>query len=245
MRTLHVLSYSPWSERARWALLHHQVAFRERQHVPLIGELALRFRSGVWKGKASVPLLTTSEGAVRESRPIAEYAETTGKGSSLLPVEKRKAIAVLDDRIEAVVHAGRGFVLSAIMEHDDAAVASLPRSLRWLPFGAASARLGTWFVARKYRSAPGGLSDSLQEGLRFVEATLAGRDYVHSEFTYADILCASALQFVNPVDDRYVPLEPALRKRFTQPDFVRAFPALFDWRDALYAKHRPVGLLVV
>ncbi len=245
MHTLHVLPYSPWSERARWALLHHRLAFREHEHVPLIGEFALRLRSGVWKGRVSVPLLCTSAGPVRESLAIAEYAETHGSGPPLFPASVRDAITSLDAQLEPVIDTGRASILLAIKEHDDAAIASLPKALRWVPLGAMSARLGTRFVASKYGTTAEELHDRFHAGLRSVESTLGGRDYVHDTFTYADIVCASAMQFVNPIDDRYIPLEPAMRARFTRHELVRAFPALFEWRSALYAKHRRVAAPVV
>jgi glutathione S-transferase len=241
MMTLHAIAYSPWSERARWALLHHGVEFREKAHVSLVGELALRFRSRKWRGPVSVPLLVCPSGPVLGSRAIAEYADRCAGGSLLFPPHVLEAIRALDDAIEPLVDAGRTFALLTIKEHDDVAVAALPPLLRKLPFAAASARLGSSFVGSKFGVSPERLAVRFEEGLRFVEAQLGGRDYVHGGFSYADILCASALQFVKPVDDRYIRLEPALRRRWTQGDWAFAFPALFEWRDALYAKHRPTA----
>src|SRR5262245_44456729 len=42
--------YSPWTERARWALDHHGIAYRFEEHVPVVGELALRRRRSATKG---------------------------------------------------------------------------------------------------------------------------------------------------------------------------------------------------
>jgi glutathione S-transferase len=42
MRKLVALHYSPWSEKARWALDHHGVAYRYEEYKILLGEPKLR-----------------------------------------------------------------------------------------------------------------------------------------------------------------------------------------------------------
>jgi len=64
---------------------------------------------------------------------------------------------------------------------------------------------------------------------------------VFDGFSYADVICASVLQFVAPVSDRFVPLEPATRRSFTHPELAREFADLLAWRDALYEAHRPIA----
>ena len=43
--TLYGVGYSPWTERARWALDHHRIAYRYREHLPMLGEPMLRRRA--------------------------------------------------------------------------------------------------------------------------------------------------------------------------------------------------------
>ena len=38
MNELYGLSYSPWTEKARWALLHHRILFRYVEHAPMRDE---------------------------------------------------------------------------------------------------------------------------------------------------------------------------------------------------------------
>ena len=38
MVDLYSLVYSPWSEKARWALDHHRIAYRRVRYEPVIGE---------------------------------------------------------------------------------------------------------------------------------------------------------------------------------------------------------------
>ena len=79
------MSFSPYSEKARWALDHHRVPFRWREHVPMAGELALRLRAGSLGKKASVPLAVDGDVVLRDSAAIARHAEKIGKGASLAP----------------------------------------------------------------------------------------------------------------------------------------------------------------
>src|SRR6188508_1450752 len=56
-RRLVQLYYSPWSERARWALDHHGLAYETVEHVPFLGEIRLRRIVGKKAARATVPVL--------------------------------------------------------------------------------------------------------------------------------------------------------------------------------------------
>ena len=58
MNELLGLPYSPWSEKARWALDVRHVPYRYRVFQPLIGEPALRFKTRRWTGTVTVPVMT-------------------------------------------------------------------------------------------------------------------------------------------------------------------------------------------
>ena len=51
-RTLYGLSLSPWTERARWALDHHGVAYDYHEHVPMLGEVLLRMKARTRRARA-------------------------------------------------------------------------------------------------------------------------------------------------------------------------------------------------
>ena len=55
--TLIHLPYSPWSQKARWALDHHGIAYRTQKYLPMLGEPYLRWRTGRWRRRATVPVL--------------------------------------------------------------------------------------------------------------------------------------------------------------------------------------------
>src|SRR5690349_1207690 len=86
MRTLIALPYSPWSEKARWALDHHGVAYRNEVYLPMLGEPALRLRTGRLRGRITVPVLIEEDGPpVMDSIAIARHADALGPGEKLFP----------------------------------------------------------------------------------------------------------------------------------------------------------------
>jgi glutathione S-transferase len=101
--------------------------------------------------------------------------------------------------------------------------------------------MGARFLAKKYGVSLDGIADRLRTGFEGVRRTLGGREYVHDRFSYADVLCASSLQFLMPVSERFVSLEPATRRSFSHPDLAKEFRDLLEWRDALYEKHRSIA----
>jgi glutathione S-transferase len=236
---LHVMSYSPWSERARFALLHHRISFEEREHVPLLGELALRARARGLGRPATVPLLVDGQTRVMGSLPIAHHADTVGGGDRLIEPTRLDAITALNDELEPMMHAIRARLLELASEHDDVAIGLTPPALRSLPLSAASARLAGKYIAAKHRASLADVTARLRAGLGIIRARLAGRPYVFECFSYADVVCATPLAIVKPVDDAYVPLHPGLRQHIVDEGLAAEFEDLSRWRDELYDRHRP------
>jgi glutathione S-transferase len=239
MRTLYVLPNSPWSERARWVLLHHRLEFVEKEHLPMLGELSLRLRTRRFSEQVTVPLLIDVENPVRDSLAIAEYVDAMGGETSLFPGELRGPIRELNDKLEPTLNAVRAALLGAELDHE-AALELAPPALRRLPLAAGGVKLGAAFLARKYRTSFDNVEARLREGYHEIRALLGGRPYVHDNFTYADILCATALQGVCPVDDCYIEIGAASRKRWHNAELRHEFGDLIDWRDAIYRAHRPL-----
>ena len=67
--TLFKLGYSPWSERALWALDHHGLARREREYTPIFGEPGMRLKARRFKGRVTVPLLVSDDGVYQPDAP--------------------------------------------------------------------------------------------------------------------------------------------------------------------------------
>ena len=82
-------SFSPWTQKAHWALEHCGVAHRYEEYVPTLHEPRLRWRMRQWSGPMSVPVLQAHGQWLRgswaiaclrpESRNWADYARRTAE----------------------------------------------------------------------------------------------------------------------------------------------------------------------
>ncbi|RKH54518.1 glutathione S-transferase C-terminal domain-containing protein [Corallococcus llansteffanensis] len=243
MRTLVGLTSSGWTEKARWALDHHRVAYRFHDYVPLIQERWLRkyVAPGV---KASVPLLIDPPGpATHGSFAIAKRAEELGQGSPLFPPEHLEAIHRWEALSEQVLDVARTYAMPRMLASNGAQAEALPKfvpgALRRL--FAPTARMGMRFVMRKHQvpeSAEALIESTVVPALERLRAALGGRPYLEGTFTYADITAAMMLVFLGPPAARHLPMGPATRAVWTHEGLVARFPDLLAWRDALYDKHR-------
>lgn len=241
--TLVSLRYSPWSERARWVLDHHRIAYRILEHDPFLHELRLRHLAGWPRGRVTVPLLLAGDQRYRTSWDIAGYADSIGHGEPLMPDGLTSGILGIDTLTERAMNAGRALLVAALLRDSAALDATWPA---WLPRSVASAarplaRFGTRWFAGKYALDFSSLeadTQTLRSILAEIRVRLGGRAFVFDGFTYADILVATCLQGIEPVSERHWRIEPALRPVWTRPDLAREYRDLLDWRDAIYERHR-------
>jgi len=238
------IAYSPWSEKARWALDYHSVAYTERAYLPLFGAPLLRLRARRYRGRISVPTLIDDSASVMGSLEIASHLEKRhARSRPLIPPEARLEVERWSALSEALLTAGRVVVTHRVSLDRAAKQESLPRQLTG-PFGRLArplADVGIAFLRHKYDFGTAELGDSeaqIAEGLETLRVALAGRTTLLAAFSFADIAMATALQFVCPVDDHYIRLGPASRRCWTQPRLAERFVDLVDWRDRIYAEHR-------
>ncbi len=237
------LAVSPWSEKAKWALAHHRVSYRYVEYVPMLGALHLRFLTGRFRGKVTVPVYVDEKTVLSDSLEIARYADEHGSGTPLFPSHEVEAWNV---ESEAALAAGRALTLVRVKADKAAQREQLPPFIPEALRGPARpmASLGITYVLRKY-GAGSESADAHRATLRRVlEATrarLAGKEYLLGEFSYADIVMAVVFQFVKPVDERFFPLGPHTRAAFTLDEFVAEFPDLLAWRDRVYLRHRSLS----
>ena len=241
------LHYSPWTERARWALDHHRVGYRYREHLPLLGEPLLRWRArGRAAGPATVPLLRVDGQVLCDSAAILRYAESVAGGEALIDADA-DADANADAELSAWI-AKADAVLAKVRVRvtrrtladpqalEEAAGAALPRALAFAarPMAATAAR----FLARKHGFSPAGASEvdgeSLRRWLDGLRERLDGRPYLGSRFGAADIVAATLLQAVEP----WLPLGQATRRVWRDAALAERYADLLAWRDGLYAAHR-------
>src|SRR5881394_1648957 len=114
MRTLISLSYSPWSEKARWALDHRGVEYRTEEYTPMLGEPALRVRTRKLRGTISVPVLLGEGKAIFDSLAIARRADELGGGAVLFPEGRGAEIDDWNAKSEAAMSAGRALLLKVL-----------------------------------------------------------------------------------------------------------------------------------
>jgi glutathione S-transferase len=241
------LVYSPWTEKARFALDVRRVPYTFRHYQPLIGEPALRVKLRRPLGRVSVPALTLDGGRVlADSADIARWADGRGEGPRLFPPEHEAAIASFVALSERGLAAGRALSLHRMLADDEALVELLPRQLRALPI---ASRIGSLGIARTLRKYGGHIESreahrrtllSVLDDLRAALAkapqgeqpqTLLGR------LTFADIAMAQVVISVEP-PAKGLKLGPASRRSFTDPELRASYADLVAWRDALYAAFR-------
>jgi glutathione S-transferase len=242
VRELFALPYSPWSEKARWALDHHRVEYTEHAYLPMLGEPLLRARTNTWRGKVSVPVLVDDGRAIFDSYAIARRAEELGLGTPLMPASSKSEIDGWNARSEDAIAAGRELVVAATLKSDDALRELVPAPLRGL--GAASiatAKTGVSFIRRKYglTGDEAASRDAMRAALVTLRHALSGdRSYVMDELSFADVAMAAALQMVKPVDQRFLAIGPATRAAWTDAELAGEFADLLAWRDRLYEAYR-------
>lgn len=237
---LYGMSISAWTERARWALDHHGIAFEYREHVPMLGELALMMKTR--KTKTSVPLLLDGETVVMGSPEIGRHAEQSGHGERLFPEGLDAEVDRWVGLAERALDVGRAHFMARLEKRPAVQVESLPAfipsSLR--AAAAPTAVMATRFLSRKHAvgsDIEARISSDLRPVLDELRAAVARSQYLlPSGFSFADITLASAMHIVRPREDSRC--GPATRDAWTNEALLRDYGDLVEWRDFIYGKHR-------
>jgi glutathione S-transferase len=237
--------YSPWTERARWALEARRIPYEFRVYAPLVGEPALRLRLRRWSGKVSVPVFFADDGeAVADSLDIARWADAHGEGPRLFPADHEADVARIIALSEAAMNAGRGFTLLRLLEDREALLEMVPGKLRRPlgPLGVPIAAFGTRRTMRKYGSAGSDEQahrDAYSAALTELSYFVAGRTTpIFGTFSFADIAACQALPFIAPPPFG-LKFGNATRRVFTDDALAARYADLVRWRDAMYSQHRP------
>lgn len=243
------IPFSPWSEKARWALEVRHVPYKHRVYAPLVGEPGLRWKLGKWTGKVTVPVLTDDDGKVfGDSIDIARWADDRGDGPTLFPAALAAEIERYVDVSERGLDAGRALSLARTLKNRDALVELVPKNLRG-PLGGMAAGVGAFGVKRtlrkygatraaldKHREVLVGVLDELRAALTKQSGTEPKT--LLGQFTFADIAMSQVLAFVEP--PRFgLRLGAANRSSFRDDALSAAYSDVVSWRDALYEAFRP------
>lgn len=244
-RELIGISYSPWTEKARWALDHHKLPYSYSEHLIMLGMPALRLKMKSMDPELTVPALIDGENRMYDSFRIAEHADAVGGGPKLIPHDRRDEVVRLNAISETALDAGRALVMHRISKDADAQKDSLPPFVPQFLRGACRpmVSMGMSYINREFKVSATALEtrqkqvtdalDALDEALR-----KSNTDCLLGEFTFADIAMAKVAHLVEPVDARYVKLTPALRRCWANPELKQKYAHLVEWRDQIYAKYR-------
>lgn len=237
------LPYSPWSEKARWALDARRVPYTFRLYAPLVGEPGLRLKIHKWTGPVTVPVFTADDGRVlTDSAEIARWADEHGEGPALFPADLQGEVAALVAASERGLAAGRRLALARMLKDRQALREMVPRALR-RPLGPVAATLGGLGVRRTLRkyAVAGAAPDAdaeLDAVLGDLRRALGGGKTILGTFTFGDIAMAQVLAFVVPPSFG-LRIAQNSRKAFTDVARVGRYADLLAWRDALYDAQRP------
>lgn len=242
MAQLFNIHYSPWSEKARWALALRGVPYESVEYVPMLTEVRLRLKLGSLRGKVTVPVLFANGNVVRDSFDIAKWADEQGSGPSLFPQGADAELRRWNEQSEVALCAGRANTTLRASTNEAAKRESLPPFIQPLgPVARAMGSMGVRYLVDKY-----GLNENTEKEnrkkmrgvLETLSQALRGQDYLLGEFSYADVVMAVGLQFVRPVADKFIRLGPAARQVWTDPELPAEHPDLIEWRDRIYERHR-------
>jgi glutathione S-transferase len=240
------IRYSPWTERARWALDHHGLEYRYEEHLILLGMPGLRFKTGRWKEELTLPLLIEGDRLELDSFDIAHYGDEKGTGAKLIEGVDPSALADCVADAEVAAEALRARLCAFVLADERAQRESSPP---WVPSFAREAmrpvvRMATRYIEREFdvtRTSPEDWRHELRGALNRMRWKLTKSQFrymVGDRFSYADIVSCGALQAVKPVSDAWLKLTPSMREGSTDAEFARDFSDLVQWRDRIYEKHR-------
>ncbi|MEW6055697.1 MAG: glutathione S-transferase family protein [Bdellovibrionota bacterium] len=239
------LWYSPYTEKARWALDFHQIPYEYTEHLILFGMPALRLKTRKLSGDLTVPVLIDDEHVFFDSFDIARWADQKSGDPTLFPAGRTGELLRYNALSETALDAGRALLLHQIKQNPQAQVENLPgfvpkplrNSFR------AMAQVGLSYLKKEFRVDYTNLELyelRICDVLSVLRERLAKSEtgYLLGDFSYADIVMAVTLQFVKPIESPHIPLEPATRECWTVAEIASEFHDLLTWRDKIYQKHR-------
>lgn len=237
------LDYSPWTQRAAWALHLSGVPARFVQYTPTLGEPRLRLHLRRLGGRVSVPVLLRAPGGpIEDSFDIARWAvahaSPEAPAPNLIPdfAEAHRWNALADRALE---YGRQRFVRQMI---DNAGHLDEASSKEFPPFVAPMLRPVARAIARrtlgKYAATPrSAMADALTQ---FRDALAAGPYVLGGTLSYADIAMATMLEMVSPGPQ--TERGPEETRDWTDPEFAEQFRDLLEWRDALVTETKFRGV---
>jgi len=251
-RELVGIAYSPWSEKARWVLDFHQLPYRYREHLVLLGDALLELRlrrAGLQLSEgATVPVLFEGRSVTVGSFEILlKIDRSVSPENQLCPEGRLPEVKHFNLLAETIMSAGRALYMERLKVSVDAQLASFPP---FVPDFLRPALLplvtqGIESVDEQFgisRKRPSDYSNQLLQclvGLRKHREYEAQGDFLLGDrFSSADLMAASALSVIRPHRSFAERCPQALVDVWTHPELSREFVDLLEWRDRIYEKYR-------
>ena len=243
------LSYSPWSEKARWALGFHRIPCEMVRYEPIIGEPKLRWSLRRLTGPVSVPCLQVDGRWIEDSFQIARWADAHScrdDDARLIPPAEAERIEHYNALSERGLAGGRWLGLRRLARNEDGLRDMVPRNLRVL--GGVAVAIAGFGVRRTLRKYAGALAEdaageTLVQVLEQLRTDLRaggetnGVKHLLPHFSHADIAMAQVLAFVEP-PSTHLRMTDGIRESFRDPELAERYDDLLSWRDALYEQFR-------
>ena len=234
--TLVSIPNSPWSIRAKLALDVMGVDVQVTPYTPIVSAPWLRWKLGRPAQRLTLPVLLRDGPAVTDSLEIAKWAAQRS-AAPLITAENTGAVTHWNHIADQLMSAGRLRTTYRVLGDPEALHESLPRLIRPLGLtGRALGRMGAHLLLRKYANGAGAAAQParMREALRTITEALADRETMLPSLSYADIVLAVALSFVQPHHSH--DLGPRARRCWTADDLAREFAPLIAWRDSVYIR---------
>lgn len=239
---LYGISYSPYTEKARWALDHHQEKYNFVEHTILIGMPYLRFKTRNFFKDLTVPYLVANRQHFADSYDIAVFASQKNNSFDRF-FKNQNQINELNQISESVLDAGRSLLTHRLMQNPQALQKMLPSFIpkilqKPLTF---LGKVGLHYINYSFDSNRKSLNDhqhTLIKGLEQIQTLLKQRTYFFDEFSYADIILATTINFIDPPAPEFVKLPSTVRQAWRNDQLAQQFGDLIKWRDQIYSKHR-------
>jgi glutathione S-transferase len=227
------ITYSPWSFKARWALRWHHIDYRYQEYLVMVGQLKLRCQLRQ-TSHATVPSMIAGSERLKDSFEIAKWADNNGSGPDLMTGDVD--VGQWNQVSESLLRLGRIRCALSVQNDDLALIAGVPRPLNKLPGALALAKLGVRYILKTYPvdTVAEDLESQMATHLATVEKVIANQNFLLGKPCYADMAVASALQFVSPSGNHYIPMPRAVRAHWTSEPLAAQFAALLEWRDMVF-----------
>ncbi len=233
-------AFSPWTQKARWALEVCGIGHAYLEYTPLIDEPALRLRTRNWRRPATVPVLVDAGAVFPDSWAIACHAESRAPGRLM---HDTAAVAHWNMLCDGALAEARTRVLRSMLQRPAALDETVADQMPWCPTAVKRVAAGAIIrrLERKYRHLyqPGSLHDALTAGRRQLGEMQSG--FLLDRFSYADIALAVVIETIAP--SIRTSRGPATLACWTDDGLAGEFADLVAWRDGIAASANGFSLM--